>query len=226
MDSCKKTILVVDDEEDIRLILSYNLSKAGYRVLSAESAEKALALEELPSVNLILLDVMMEGMSGFDMAARLKESPCTAGIPVIFLTALDSEDDKVAGFEAGADDYIAKPFSIREMLSRVKAVLKRSAASSEDFLPEGFRIDEAGKTAIIDGKRVVLSHNEFEILCLLTSHHGQVFSREELLSKVWSDDVVVTDRSVDVAVARLRKKIGSYGSHIVSRHGYGYLWEG
>lgn len=222
-----KRILVVDDEEDIRLIISYNLHKEGYDVLNSESAESALSREDLGSVDLFILDVMMEGMSGFEMAAELKRRPETAKAPVIFITAKDSEDDKVEGFEAGADDYISKPFSVREMCSRVKAVLRRSGQNDRPATvsKSGIEIDDERKVVIVDGNHIQLSHNEFEILRLLFAHPGKVFSRAEMLSLVWSDDVIVTDRSVDVAITRLRKKIAPYGNHIVSRHGFGYLWE-
>lgn len=222
-----KRILVVDDEEDIRLIISHNLHKEGYDVLNSESAESALSRDDLGSVDLFLLDVMMEGMSGFEMAAELKRRPETAKAPVIFITAKDSEDDKVVGFEAGADDYISKPFSVREMCSRVKAVLRRAGQNDRPapVSKSGIEIDDERKVVIVDGNHIQLSHNEFEILRLLFTHPGKVFSRAEMLSHVWSDDVIVTDRSVDVAITRLRKKISPYGNHIVSRHGFGYLWE-
>lgn len=222
-----KRILVVDDEEDIRLIISHNLHKEGYDVLNSESAESALSRDDLGSVDLFLLDVMMEGMSGFEMAAELKHRPETATAPVIFITAKDSEDDKVVGFEAGADDYISKPFSVREMCSRVKAVLRRAGQndSPAPVSKSGIKIDDERKVVIVDDNHIQLSHNEFEILRLLFTHPGKVFSRAEMLSHVWSDDVIVTDRSVDVAITRLRKKISPYGNHIVSRHGFGYLWK-
>lgn len=220
-----KRILVVDDEEDIRLIISHNLRKEGYDVLNCESAESALSRDDLGSMDLFILDVMMEGMSGFEMAAELKRRPETAKAPVIFITAKDSEDDKVEGFEAGADDYISKPFSVREMCSRVKAVLRRAGQNGKPASRTGIEIDDERKTVIVDSSHIQLSHNEFEILRLLFTHPGKVFSRAEMLSHVWSDDVIVTDRSVDVAITRLRKKISPYGTHIVSRHGFGYLWD-
>ncbi len=231
-------ILAVDDEEDICAILEFNLKKEGYEVVTAFSAEEALTYD-IKSFDLLLLDVMMGGMSGFEMAARLKSDPLTAGIPVIFITARDSEDDAVEGLELGADDYISKPFSIREVLSRVKAVLRRSARqslTSSQGLPapvpidrprrsEGIFIDDEKKSVAVDGVPVALSRNEYEVLKLLHSNRGKVFSREAILSKVWPDDVVVTDRTVDVCIARLRKKIGEYGGRLVSRHGFGYLFE-
>jgi len=216
-------ILVVDDEEDICAILKFNLSKEGYDVLTANSAEEALALD-LKSFNLLLLDVMMGGMSGFEMTGKLKSDPETAGIPVIFITARDTEDDAVEGLDLGADDYISKPFSIREVLSRVRAVLRRSGAASADA-NTGIFIDDEKKVVTVDGAAVSLTRIEYEIFKLLFTNKGKVFPREDILSKVWPDDVIVTDRTVDVNITRLRKKIGEYGDRIVSRHGFGYLYE-
>lgn len=215
-------ILVVDDEEDICAILKFNLSKEGYEVLTANSAEDALTLD-IASFNLLLLDVMMGGMSGFELTHRLKADPATAGVPVIFITARDTEDDAVEGLDIGADDYISKPFSIREVVSRVKAVLRRTAAVSDACT--GIFIDDEKKVVTVDGAAVALTRIEYEIFKLLFTNKGKVFPREDILSKVWPDDVIVTDRTVDVNITRLRKKIGEYGNRIVSRHGFGYLYE-
>lgn len=215
-------ILVVDDEEDICAILKFNLSKEGYEVVTANSAEEALTLD-IASFNLLLLDVMMGGMSGFELTGKLKTDPKTAGVPVIFITARDTEDDAVEGLDLGADDYISKPFSIREVVSRVKAVLRRtSARRGED---SGIFIDDGRKTVTINGAAAPLTKIEYEIFRLLFTNKGKVFPREDILSKVWPDDVIVTDRTVDVNITRLRKKIGEYGNRIVSRHGFGYLYE-
>lgn len=215
-------ILVVDDEEDICAILKFNLSKEGYEVVTANSAEEALTLD-IASFNLLLLDVMMGGMSGFELTHRLKADPATADVPVIFITARDTEDDAVEGLDIGADDYISKPFSIREVVSRVKAVLRRAAARrGED---SGIFIDDGRKTVTINGAAAPLTKIEYEIFRLLFTNKGKVFPREDILSKVWPDDVIVTDRTVDVNITRLRKKIGEYGNRIVSRHGFGYLYE-
>lgn len=216
-------ILVVDDEEDICAILKFNLSKEGYDVVTANSAEEALALD-VKSFNLLLLDVMMGGMSGFEMTGKLKSDPETAGIPVIFITARDTEDDAVEGLDLGADDYISKPFSIREVISRVRAVLRRSGTASADT-NTGIFIDDEKKVVTVDGAAVSLTRIEYEIFKLLFTNKGKVFPREDILSKVWPDDVIVTDRTVDVNITRLRKKIGEYGERIVSRHGFGYLYE-
>lgn len=215
-------ILVVDDEEDICAILKFNLSKGGYEVVTANSAEEALTLD-IASFNLLLLDVMMGGMSGFELTGKLKTDPKTAGVPVIFITARDTEDDAVEGLDLGADDYISKPFSIREVVSRVKAVLRRTAAIPD--ASTGIFIDDEKKVVTVDGAAVALTRIEYEIFRLLFTNKGKVFPREDILSKVWPDDVIVTDRTVDVNITRLRKKIGEYGNRIVSRHGFGYLYE-
>lgn len=215
-------ILVVDDEEDICAILKFNLSKEGYEVVTANSAEEALTLD-IASFNLLLLDVMMGGMSGFELTGKLKTDPKTAGVPVILITARDTEDDAVEGLDLGADDYISKPFSIREVVSRVKAVLRRTAAIPD--ASTGIFIDDEKKVVTVDGAAVALTRIEYEIFKLLFTNKGKVFPREDILSKVWPDDVIVTDRTVDVNITRLRKKIGEYGNRIVSRHGFGYLYE-
>ena len=215
-------ILVVDDEEDICAILKFNLSKEGYEVVTANSAEEALTLD-IASFNLLLLDVMMGGMSGFELTGKLKTDPKTAGVPVIFITARDTEDDAVEGLDLGADDYISKPFSIREVVSRVKAVLRRTAAIPD--ASTGIFIDDEKKVVTVDGAAVALTRIEYEIFRLLFTNKGKVFPRDDILSKVWPDDVIVTDGTVDVNITRLRKKIGEYGNRIVSRHGFGYLYE-
>lgn len=215
-------ILVVDDEEDICAILKFNLSREGYEVVTANSAEEALTLD-IASFDLLLLDVMMGGMSGFELTGKLKTDPKTAGVPVIFITARDTEDDAVEGLDLGADDYISKPFSIREVISRVKAVLRRTATKADSRA--GIFIDDEKKVVTVDGAAVALTRIEYEIFKLLFTNKGKVFPREDILSKVWPDDVIVTDRTVDVNITRLRKKIGEYGNRIVSRHGFGYLYE-
>ena len=188
-------ILVVDDEEDICAILKFNLSKEGYEVVTANSAEEALTLD-IASFNLLLLDVMMGGMSGFELTGKLKTDPKTAGVPVIFITARDTEDDAVEGLDLGADDYISKPFSIREVVSRVKAVLRRTAAIPD--ASTGIFIDDEKKVVTVDGAAVALTRIEYEIFRLLFTNKGKVFPREDILSKVWPDEVIVTDRTGDV----------------------------
>ena len=219
-------ILVVDDEEDLCEILKFNLEAEGYEVDTANSAEEALQMH-LADYNLLLLDVMMGEMNGFKMALLLRKNEKLKHIPIIFLTAKDTEDDKLMGFNIGADDYISKPFSIREVIARVKAVLRRSAEKEtpEILQFERLYIDPVKKRAFIDQEELPLTKKEFEILSLLLSHPGQVFSREEILSKIWTDEVYVLDRTIDVNITRLRKKIGEYGKHIVTRLGYGYCFE-
>lgn len=223
----KHKILIVDDEESLCEILQFNLEVEGYEVDVAYSAEQALEMHP-ERYSLILLDVMMGEMSGFKMARILKSDPETARVPVIFCTARDTEDDTVAGLNLGADDYIAKPFSIREVLARVRSVLRRTATSqaeSETIAFEGLEMDLRRKSCTVDGQEVSLTKKEFEILSLMLAHPGVIFSREEILHRVWSDEVVVLDRTIDVNITRLRRKIGHYGEHIVTRLGYGYGFE-
>ncbi len=225
----KERILVVDDEESLCEILQFNLEVEGYEVDVAYSAEQALEMHP-ERYRLLLLDVMMGEMSGFKMAQRLKQDPVTASVPVIFCTARDSEDDTVAGLNLGADDYIAKPFSVREVLARVRSVLRRTAAtevpaSADEILFEELRLDMRRKCCTLDGETVALTKKEFEILALLLRNPHVIFSREELLQRIWHGEVIVLDRTIDVNITRLRRKIGRYGRHIVTRQGYGYGFE-
>lgn len=221
-------ILVVDDEDDLCEILKFNLEMEGYKVDTANSAEEALKLD-LTQYNLLLLDVMMGEISGFKMARMLKADKDTANIPIIFITAKDTENDTITGFNLGADDYISKPFSLREVIMRVKAVLRRTAnlqlKDSEELQYKGLVINVPQKKVTINGEEVSLTKKEFEILLLLLQNSGRVFSREDILSKVWNDEVYVLDRTIDVNITRLRKKIGEYGKHIITRLGYGYCFE-
>ena len=220
-------ILIVDDEPDLCEILCYNLTAAGYQAETAYSAEDA-AEKGASRYDLLLLDVMMPGQSGFELAQQLKRDAATASVPIIFLTAKDTEEDMLQGFGLGADDYIKKPFSVREVVARVKAVLARSGkhGMEERLLSfEGLVLDFNKKTTMVDGECVSLTKNEFELLRLLLSHRGQVFSRQQIFDAVWPEDVVVSDRTVDVNISRMRKKVGRYGSHIVSRQGFGYVFE-
>ena len=214
-------ILVVDDEEDLCEILKFNLENEGYEVDTANSAEEALKMN-ISSYHLLLLDVMMGEISGFKMANLLKKDKKTAQVPIIFITAKDTENDTVTGFNLGADDYISKPFSLREVIARVKAVLRRTATSDTEKAPEqlcyqSLVIDITKKKVSIDGEEVPLTKKEFEILFLLLQNKGRVFSREDILSRIWSDEVYVLDRTIDVNITRLRKKIGTYGKRIVTR---------
>jgi len=230
MESNSKKILVVDDEQDLCEILKFNLETEGYEVATANSAEEALDMD-VASFDLLLLDVMMGGMSGFQMAKQLKDNPMTAKIPIIFLTARDTENDTVTGFNLGADDYISKPFSIREVMVRVRAVLRRTAeqngavAEPSVISYQGLVLNLDKKTVSIDGENVPFTKTEFELLHLLLEEKGRVFSRQELIDRVWPKDVMVLDRTVDVNITRMRKKIGKFAKCIVTRLGFGYYFD-
>ena len=223
------SILVVDDEQDLCEILKFNLETDGYTVETANSAEEALNMD-VAGFDLLLLDVMMGGMSGFAMARKLKEDPATKNIPVVFLTARDTENDTVTGFNLGADDYISKPFSIREVLVRIRAVLRRTAEKNNEqqanvLRYQGLELNLDKKTVSIDGEDVPFTKTEFEILHLLLDEKGRVFSRQELIDRIWPKDVLVLDRTVDVNITRLRKKIGKFSKCIVTRLGFGYYFD-
>ena len=222
-----KEILVVDDEQDICEILQFNLESEGFGVDTVTSAEQALKLLERASYKLVLLDVMMGGMSGFRMAEKLRKEGNT--IPIVFLTAKDTENDMLTGFSTGGDDYISKPFSIKEVIARIKAVLKRTDkdrknVDKNELNFDGLSINLKSKQIHLDGLQVVLTKKEFEILYLLSKNPSRVYSREEILDKVWGDESYVLDRTVDVHITRLRKKMGSYGVYITNRSGYGYCF--
>lgn len=220
----EKRILVIDDEEGIREGLREYLELEGYTVGAAASAEQALKMDP-SSYDLLLLDIMMDGMGGLEMLRRLRADTSTARLAVILLTALDAEADMVAGLRLGADDYIAKPFSMRNVLARIEAVLRRSSPTSAKPEPVGVACDRATLTVRVDGREVRMPRKEFEILALLLDHPGRIFSREELMARIWPENVVVVERSVDVHIARIRAKIAPYGKHIISRSGYGYGWQ-
>lgn len=252
----KQRILIVDDEEDICMILSYSLQKAGYEVLVAHSAEEALELLQSPNsliasspIDLILLDIMMGEMSGLEMAEKLRSdigrsqselldaSLLGIGIPpIIFLTALSDEDTVLKGFKLGADDYISKPFRIAEVLARVAAVLRRSATpktavqnssevqNSSTIVFEGIVVNKADMSLKVDDEAVVMTRKEIELLCYLLTHRGQILSREHLLKNVWDSNGFVLERTVDVHITHLRKKLGQYGKRIVTKSGYGYMF--
>ena len=227
MDNRTKKILIVDDEEDLCEILQYNLGNAGYQTEIAHSAEEALK-REISDFDVILLDVMMGAMSGFKMADKLRNE-MQVNVPIIFLTAKDTENDILTGFSLGADDYIAKPFSINELTARVKAVLKRAIndkTKNQGKLHFGeLEIDTAKKRLIIHDEKVELTKKEFEILKVLIENQGKVFSRDDILAIVWGKDVIVTERTVDVNITRLRNKLGAYGSCLKNKTGYGYYFE-
>ncbi len=220
-------ILVVDDEESICEILQLNLQAEGYSVDVAYSAEEALRLN-IKEYSLILLDIMMGEMSGYKMLQILREDVQTKDIPVIFCTAKDTKDETITGLNLGADDYISKPFLAREVVARVKSLLRRSYSRQEPIKSESIvefstlRMDLNRKQCEVAGVEVQMTKKEFEILALLLQNRNMIFSRQDILSKVWDDEVVVVDRTIDVFITRLRKKIGGYGKHIVTRLGYGY----
>lgn len=230
MEKADKRILVVDDEQDLCEILSFNIQIERYHVDTANSAEEALEMD-IASYDLLLLDVMMGGMSGFQLAKKLKENPMTAHVPIIFLTARDTENDTLTGFNLGADDYISKPFSIREVMVRIRAVLRRTAeqnGSADEPKVIGYQglvLDLDKKTVSIDGETVPFTKTEFELLHLLLEEKGRVFSRQELIDRVWPKDVMVLDRTVDVNITRMRKKVGRFAKCIVTRLGFGYYFD-
>lgn len=218
-ENSKGKILVVDDEEALREALGTYLRLEGYEVDVASGAEEAMGMA-IGAYNLILLDIMMDGTSGTEMASELKRRPETSSIPIIFLTALQDEEDMVAGLNLGADDYIVKPYSVRNVLARVEAVLRRSKPRKR----ENVECDRDTLICTVDGASLKLPRKEFEILALLLENPGRIFTREELMRRIWPEGIVVTDRSVDVHVTRIRSKLGNYGSCLVSRSGYGYGW--
>lgn len=222
-------LLIVDDEETLCEVLKLNLENEGYDVDIAFSAEQALTFD-LKSYSLILLDIMMGEISGIKMAKMLKADVSTANVPIIFCTARDTEDDMVMGLNLGADDYIMKPYTIRNVIARVKSVLRRTTGYKNNAVAEkpnllkveGLHLDLEFKRCIVDGVEIKLARKEFELLAYLIQHRGKICSREQILSSVWSDEVVVLDRTIDVNITRLRSKIGVYGSYIVTRSGFGY----
>jgi DNA-binding response OmpR family regulator len=221
-------ILVAEDEEDICEILQFNLESEGHRVDVVHSAEDALK-KKLADYDLFLFDVMMGKMSGFGLAQKIRKE-LEIDTPIIFLTARHNENDVLTGFNVGADDYISKPFSIRELQARVKTILKRTGKKDESagkmLLALGdIGIDSVTKRLLIKDKKIELTRKEFEILSLLAKNQGRIFSREEILNKIWADDVIVTDRTVDVNITRLRKKMEEYSTYIRNKPGYGYYFE-
>jgi len=227
MDIKGKRILIVDDEDDLCEILQYNLDNSGYLTDVAHSSEESLK-KSLYDYDLFILDVMMGAMSGFRLAEKIRKE-YKIFTPIIFLTAKDNENDILTGFSLGADDYIAKPFSINELTARVKAVLKRSESENPkniEILKFGdIELDNIRKRVLIDKVKIELTKKEFEILKLLLENMGKVFSREDILHRVWGGNVIVTDRTVDVNIARIRNKIIKYGSNLKNKTGYGYFFE-
>lgn len=233
-------ILVIDDEEALCEILKFNLEKEGYDVECAYSAEEALE-RDLTKFSLFIVDIMMERLSGFDFAKRVRNDSAIENTPIIFCSALSGEDDTVTGLTIGADDYITKPFVISEVIARVRAVLRRSRITREaiereaaslrveneniyepDVVYKGLRIDRNTKHCYLDDEQINLTKTEFSILLFFLTHRNRIYSREEIIREVWSGDVVVTHRTIDTNITRLRKKIGKYGNNIVTRLGFGY----
>ena len=229
----KYKVMVVDDEESLCEILKFNLEKEGYEVLTANSAEEVLA-RDISGLDLMILDVMMGELSGFNLAAILRKRPETETLPIIFCSALDGESDKIKGLDIGADDYISKPFSVAEVMARVRSVLRRSAhriESREEVTDEsiigfeGLMVNTSNKRCTIDGAEVSLTRKEFDILVLLLQNRNTILSREQIMKRVWSNEVIVLDRTIDVNITRMRKKLGRYGNYITTRTGYGYGFE-
>jgi two-component system, OmpR family, alkaline phosphatase synthesis response regulator PhoP len=218
-------ILVIDDEEDLCEILQFNLEGEGFEVDIAYSAEEALK-KNLKPYQLILLDVMMGKISGFKLAKMIRQE-MKLTVPILFITARDGENNTLTGFSLGADDYIVKPFSVREVIARVKAVLQRAEIGqghAEKKIKTGaLELDLERKKLTVEGRPVLLTKKEFEILYLLMDNNERIYSRDEILDRVWSYDVVVSRRTVDVHITRLRKKLGEHGKMISSRPGYGYF---
>ena len=222
----RETILVVDDERSLCDVLRLNLELEGYLVDVAYSAEEALK-KPLASYSLILLDVMMEDMSGYEFTTKIRTNKILKNIPIILCTAKDGENDVVEGFTCGADDYIKKPFSMKELMLRVRSVLRRSVKSAvkntnQLIIYKTLTLDTERRECRINGEEIAFTKKEFGILSLLLSNSDKVFSREEILEAVWDEDVYVVDRTIDVNINRLRKKLGCYGDNIITKQGYGY----
>ena len=227
-------ILVIDDEEAVCEILKFNLEKEGYEVDCAYSAEEALDMD-LSGYSLFMVDIMMDQLSGYDFAKRVRNVTETEFTPILFCSALSNEDSVVKGLNIGADDYVTKPFVIGEVLARVRAILRRSGQTARhmpavneradyesDVIFRTLRIDRNDKTAYLDGEELPLTRTEYDILLFFLMHRNRIYSREEIINQVWGDDVVVTNRTIDTNITRLRKKIGQYSNNLVTRQGFGY----
>lgn len=224
-----KKILVVDDEQDILDLISYNLSKEGYSVRTAADGAKGLEAARASRPDLVVLDVMMPGMDGFEVCKALRQDPQFAATAIMFLTAKSGEIDQILGLELGADDYLQKPISPRVMLARVKSILRRGGDAKGDMIvaPEVLRlgnleINRQNYTVRVDGKETFFPKKEFELLAFLAANRGKVFSRETLLRRIWGESVFVIDRTVDVHVSKIREKLGPYGPWIETVKGVGY----
>ena len=222
----KEKVLVVDDEEDILELVRYNLNKDGYKITCALTGEEALKKARSENYDLIILDLMLPGIDGLEVTRKLKDEPKTRDVPVVMLTAKGEESDVVAGLELGADDYVTKPFSPRILTARVRAVLRRKTSHALDdstvIRIHGFEIDSGKRNVIVDGRPVELTYTEFQVLWNLARRPGWVFTRTQIVDAVRGDDYPVTDRSVDVQIVGLRKKLGNYGKYIETVRGVGY----
>lgn len=227
MSAFSPRILIIDDEEDICEILKFNLESEGYKADTVFSAEEAL-VKKLDHYHLFLIDVMMKGKSGFALAHEIRKIH-ELTTPIMFITARNTENDKLTGFSLGADDYITKPFSIKEVIARIRVVTKRFEVNS---LPDesatikisGLELDSQSKRLFLDGEKEDLTPIEFQLLHILMKYPGKIFTRDQILDSIWHD-INVTGRTIDVHIARLRKKMGRYGSCLLSRNGYGYCFE-
>jgi two-component system phosphate regulon response regulator PhoB len=220
-----KTVLVIDDEAELVRLLDYNLTKTGYLAISAKDGASGLAMARKHRPDLVILDVMMPGMDGWEVCKALRKEPATAAVPILMLTAKAEEADRVLGLELGADDYVPKPFGVRELLARVKALFRRSEAASAP--PEVIKVDrlvlDAGRRSVTAaGKPVDLTATEFEILRAMAARPGRVLSREELIERARGEDSAVTDRAIDVHVSSLRRKLGKLGEMVETVRGVGY----
>ena len=221
-------VMIVDDEADIREILSFNISAAGYDTVECNTAEAALAQIRKGNIpDVMLLDIMLPGISGFKLADTLRKVD-RCNVPIIFLTARNTENDLLTGFSAGGDDFIGKPFSINEVIARIKAVLRRTCPEPQvrnNIVIGGICLDTVNKSVAVDGALIQLSRKEYDILCLLASNPGKTFSRAEIIGELWKDAPYVLDRTVDVHIARIRAKLGPYRDRIMNRAGFGYCIE-
>lgn len=221
-----KSILIIDNDKALCEALSFSLKKEGFFVDVSHSAEEALKLS-LTDYALLISETILPGMSGVDLIHKLKSDFETSHIPVILCSTKDSDDDIADGLNFGADDYITKPFPMRVALARVKAVIRRTSenTSRRNITFENLELDLDSKVCTLAGRAIKMPRKEFEILALLITHRGRIFTREEILTRIWPNQVVVLDRVVDVNITRLRSKIGHYGRHIITRSGYGYGFE-
>jgi two-component system, OmpR family, alkaline phosphatase synthesis response regulator PhoP len=220
-------ILVIDDEEDICEILKFNLESEGFHTDTVLSTEEAMT-KKLEKYQMFLIDIMMKGKSGYTLAHEIRKNR-NLDTPIFFISAKNSENDKLTGFSVGADDYITKPFSIKEVIARIKAVLKRAEGpfdknTQTNITISGLQLDAEKKRLIVDGVKVDLTPIEFQLLFILMKNPGRIYGRDQILEHIWRD-VNVAGRTIDVHMTRLRKKMGKYGPFLISRKGYGYCFE-